>query len=94
VPSTPTVPPALPTSVVTPTITTTFLPLPEIVLQFPESPDGNAFQENPAALKGPEAGSAGQDAWYSPGRYLFIGFIVTIWVILGGWFFFSIRKLE
>lgn len=82
------------TGVISATITATFLPLPEIVMQFPQAPDSRSFDIDPALLNNSQMQIEQQDAWRSPGRILFIGFIVTIWVLLAGWFFFSIRKLE
>jgi hypothetical protein len=32
--------------------------------------------------------------WFTTERLIFLGFILLIWVILGGWFYLSYRRLE
>jgi hypothetical protein len=63
-------------------------------MQFPAAPEASTLLSEPAARNNPQITGGPQDPWRSPGRYLFIGFIVLIWVLLGGWFYFSMRKIE
>jgi len=67
--------------------------LPSITFSFPansqELPQAMAMAEGSQANLQQDASSSGVEA----GQVLFIGVILMIWVILGGWFFLSVRKL-
>jgi hypothetical protein len=69
------------------------LPLPEITIQFAENsagtPDLNILA-NPGLAK--EDAQVGSSASWS--RYGTLGFILLIWTLLGGWFWFTFRKIE
>jgi hypothetical protein len=87
-----------PTEIPAPTATETdaeliipTLPLPSITLVFPDTPT----PELVAPTETPQAGSIPQNAtWFTPSRLLVIGLIVMVWVILGGWFVFALRKIQ
>lgn len=67
------------------------LPLPSITLIFPDTPTPQI--ELPTET--PAAGTIPQNAtWFTPSRLLVIGLIVMVWVILGGWFIFALRKIQ
>ena len=67
------------------------LPLPSITLIFPNTP--TAPIETP--METPEVGTIPQNAnWFTPSRLFVIGLIVFIWIILGGWFVFALRKIQ
>lgn len=88
----------LPTEVPELTITETIaelviptLPLPSITLVFPDTPTPPLQ----APTETPQAGSIPQNAtWFTPSRLFVIGLIVMVWVILSGWFVFSLRKIQ
>ena len=87
-----------PTEVPSPTATETdaeliipTLPLPSITLVFPDTPT----PELVAPTETPQVGTIPQNAtWFTPSRLLVIGLIVMVWVILGGWFVFALRKIQ
>jgi len=87
-----------PTEVPAPTVTETdaeliipTLPLPSITLVFPDTP--TPYIEAPTET--PQAGTIPQNAtWFTPSRLLVVGLIVMVWVILGGWFVFALRKIQ
>ncbi|PWH17222.1 MAG: hypothetical protein DDG59_08265 [Anaerolineae bacterium] len=87
-----------PTDTPAPTLTETqsellipTLPLPSITLVFPDTP--TPMLEAPTQT--PVAGTIPQTAtWFTPARLLVIGLIVMVWVILGGWFIFALRKIQ
>lgn len=67
------------------------LPLPSITLIFPNTP--TAPIETP--METPEGGTIPQNAtWFTPSRLFVIGLIVFIWIMLGGWFVFALRKIQ
>ncbi len=74
------------------TATATLLPLPDLVLQFPE-PTLTTATLTPEPQSGQPAGSK-VAGWLTPGRIIFILVIVVIWILLGGWFFISMRRIE
>jgi hypothetical protein len=71
----------------------TLPPLPEITIQFVEdtagTPDLNILADPGLSKEDVQTGS-------SPGwsRYGTLGFILLIWALLGGWFWFSFRKID
>jgi hypothetical protein len=71
----------------------TLAPLPEIAIQFPEdsagTPDLNILANPGLAKEDPQAGSSA--SW---SRYGTLGFVLLIWTLLGGWFWFTFRKIE
>ena len=84
----------LPTSdrgvLITPTIesTATLIPFPTITLIFPY----------PAAASVPTPPSFSNSlpgiSWFTPMRLLFILFVTFVWIFLGGWYYFSLRRME
>jgi hypothetical protein len=80
--------------------TATLIPLPQFTFEFSTPVPAEA---SPAAL----AMAPGEDAenrasqpepspagWFTPGRLLFLGFILLVWVILGAWFIFSMKRMQ
>jgi hypothetical protein len=96
--SLPSATPLPPTEIPVPTATETVaeliiptLPLPSITLVFPDTP--TPYLEVPTET--PQAGTIPQNAtWFTPSRLLVIGLIIMVWVILGGWFVFALRKIQ
>ena len=75
--------------------TTTLIPLPEITLQFPTL----GANQNPAAAESieiPENPSEERERSLLTrlGRALFLLLVVLIWLVLGGWFYFSTRRMD
>lgn len=66
--------------------TATLIPLPTLNLVFSEDTPTPTLE--PAASQ-----DQGGSPWATPQRLVPLGFIVLIWVILGGWFYFSQRRL-
>jgi len=74
------------------TPTPTFIPLPEITMQFPSSAGlGSALPTPPSAK--PVSFSSWL-SWLTPTRVLFMIFILFVWLFLAGWFYSSIRRVE
>jgi hypothetical protein len=69
--------------------TATLIPFPTITLEFPATALAAAPQSNSVQA---ETVSNQQDRGFN--RYLPLGFILLIWVLLGVWFYFSSRSLE
>jgi hypothetical protein len=67
--------------------TATLIPLPTLNLVFSDNTPTPTL--DPAAL----TGNKGASSWATPQRLVPLGFIILIWVILGGWFFLSQRRL-
>ena len=77
------------------TATATLIPLPEITLQFPTPVEALGSDSLKSGLTRQESETGGkQAAWFTLERLVFLGFILLIWVILGGWFYLSYRRLE
>ena len=74
--------------------TATLIPLPDVTMQFPDVPTAAVD----IALKngGVSASNVEQSSlsWFTPERSIFVGFILLIWFLLGGWYFITMRKLE
>ena len=71
----------------------TFVPLPSISIQYVDGLTGTPELTEAimaASADGPEQ-SGNYSGW---SRYGTLGFILIIWVLLGGWFWLSFRKLE
>ena len=68
--------------------TATLIPFPTIDLEFPY-PAGVAVPTLPSTPN-----SLPGISWFTPMRLLIILFITFVWVFLGGWYYFSLRKLE
>jgi hypothetical protein len=91
--------PIIPTSQASPTElitgTATLVPLPEITLQFPTA-IAQAEPVNPQAqpVQGNSAKENNRPAWLTLQRAIFLGIILLIWIILGGWFYFSYRRSQ
>lgn len=68
--------------------TATLLPFPTITLEFPATALAAAPQSRPLQAET----ASQQDRGFS--RYLPLGFILLIWLILGVWFYYSSRSLE
>jgi hypothetical protein len=75
---------------ITPTLerTATLIPFPTITLEFPY----------PAAVSVPTPPSFSNSlpgiSWFTPMRLLFILFVAFVWIFLGGWYYFSLRRME
>ncbi|MCS7247279.1 MAG: hypothetical protein NZ840_03460 [Anaerolineales bacterium] len=67
------------------------LPLPDITLIFPNTPTlPFAF-----STETPQVGSVSQSAVrFALSRLLALGLVVMAWVVLGGWFLFTLRKIQ
>lgn len=66
------------------------VPLPSITIIFPDSPTPTI-----EATLAPAAGSVPDNAgWFTPQRIAVLGIIAFIWIVLGGWFFMTIRKIQ
>lgn len=75
--------------------TATLIPLPEITLQFATpTPAAVAMASGETASGEPSPGEENTTGWLTPGRAVFLGLLALIWVILGVWFYFSLRKLH
>ncbi len=75
--------------------TATLIPLPEITMQFPTAVAAAQVVAIPEGSE--QEGTALQPVrrtWLTLERMIFIGFLLLIWVLLGGWFFFSYRQIE
>jgi len=72
--------------------TATLIPLPSITMIFPKSPTSGQL----VAVAGQNISSnnAPRSGWRSPQRLAVIAIVLAVWVILGGWFFFSFRRLD
>jgi hypothetical protein len=68
--------------------TATLIPFPTITLEFPY-PAGQVVPTPP-----PPSRILPGLSWFTPMRLLFILFVVFIWVFLGGWYYFSLRRME
>ena len=77
------------------TSTATLIPLPTIAMVFPGIPsptDSGDILKSPALKeKSPENGLA---RWTNPEQLVLMGMIVLIWILLVGWFFFSMRRMD
>lgn len=64
------------------------VPMPSITLIFPDTATAA-----PLITATPAAGTMPDNAsWFTPQRLVVLGIIAFIWVVLGGWFFVTIRK--
>jgi hypothetical protein len=72
--------------------TATLVPLPSITMIFPETP--TPVQAAAVSDQNNPANEAPRSGWKSPQRLAVIGIVLAVWVILGGWFFFSFRRLD
>lgn len=64
------------------------VPMPSITLIFPDTATAV-----PLITATPAAGTMPDNAsWFTPQRLVVLGIIAFIWVVLGGWFFVTIRK--
>ena len=67
--------------------TETLIPFPTITLEFPYP--ANVILPTPPRVPT----LADTIGWFTPLRLLLIGFLLFVWVFLGGWFYFSLRRL-
>jgi hypothetical protein len=80
--------------------TATLIPLPEITLEFstpaPGSSTPGAIAMGSGAQAGPTSADTGPSSsgWLTPGRMVFLGLILLVWVLLGVWFFFSMKRVQ
>jgi len=92
-PTQPVVPELTPTESIT--ATATLIPLPELTLQFPTEVPAVGSSSLKSDLEQPEAETGSKrPVWFTFEKLIFLGFILLIWVILGGWFYLSYRRLE
>jgi hypothetical protein len=82
----------LPTETLTPTAT--LIPLPEITMQFPTPPEGSDALDLQASEKQGSSPEGARRVWFTLERLIFLGFLLLVWVLLGGWFYLSYRRLE
>ena len=68
--------------------TATLIPFPTIALEFPY-PAGEVVPTLPSLSR-----ISPGISWFTPTRLLFILFVIFIWVFLGGWYYFSLRRIE
>jgi len=75
--------------------TTTLIPLPEITLQFPTL-GANINPADAQSIEIPENPSEERERSLLTrlGRALFLLLVVLIWLVLGGWFYFSTRRMD
>jgi hypothetical protein len=72
--------------------TATLEPLPSLALVFATTPDQSAqVTMTPTALADP---GLQKPSWISKKGLTIVGLLVVIWLALGGWFFFSFRRME
>ncbi len=68
------------------TATATLIPLPELTLQFPTPLLTASPSPTPAA--------AAQSDQRAGMQMIFLAFILSVWGLLGGWFYFTLRKMN
>jgi hypothetical protein len=68
--------------------TATLIPLPAITLEFP------TLTATPSSTTTPIPSLQDRIAWLSPGRMFMIGLVIIIWILLGSWFIYTLRRLE
>jgi len=68
--------------------TTTLIPFPTIELDFP-SAAGMSVPTPPADIN-----TFPGISWFTPTRLLLILFVTFMWIFLGGWYYFSLRKMK
>jgi len=81
----------------TPTIaaSATIIPVPEITLQFPTTVVEPSIPDSQASLEEQNPGLEGaRKVWLTLERLIFLGFILLVWVLLGGWFYLTYRRIE
>ncbi|MGB9521379.1 MAG: hypothetical protein ACPL6F_01360 [Anaerolineales bacterium] len=66
------------------------LPLPSITFIYPDTATA-VIEASPTLVAGTIPNNA---SWFTPQRLIVLGLIVAVWVILGGGFFFILRKIE
>lgn len=78
----------------------TLIPLPEITLIF-ETPEPDTATPAAIAMSSGEQASpaiaesaSSSSGWLTPGRLIFLGLILLVWVILGVWFFVSMKRVQ
>jgi hypothetical protein len=72
--------------------TATLEPLPSLALVFATTPEQSTQVTNtPITLADP---SVQKPSWISKKGLIIVGLLVVIWLALGGWFFFSFRRME
>lgn len=75
---------------ITTTATATLIPFPELQVIFPTVVVAEVKGQASADL----SGRANSMSWFTWDRLLFLAFILLIWLLLGSWFYFSLRRLE
>jgi len=71
--------------------TNTLIPLPTVTFVFPDRAEQDA---TPKIVITRVVASSGGAGWATPQRIMVVGLLVVIWGLLGGWFYFSMHKLE
>lgn len=74
--------------------TATLIPLPEFTLEFATATPAAVAMAQQGGPQVPPAQSAAASGWLTPGRLLFLGFILLVWVILGVWFYLSMKRVQ
>lgn len=76
----------------TPQPTATLIPLPSITMLFPTAA-ADASEENPVNVR-EDMRKTSSTSWFTPQRMMVVLVIATIWIMLGGWFYLSFKRLE
>lgn len=71
--------------------TSTLVPLPSITLLFPTAM-GRAPAEDASNVR-KDLHKSRSDSWFTPQRMVILLVIATIWIMLGGWFYLSFKRL-
>lgn len=81
---------------VTPEIegTATLVPLPSIAIIFPTAIAKQPDVKSDNMTNNPNTRGNNSDSWLTPQRMVMVVIIIAIWVMLGGWFFLSFKRLE
>lgn len=68
--------------------TSTLIPFPTIDLEFPHTAG------MPVPTHPPDLNTFPGISWFTPTRLLLILFVTFMWIFLGGWYYFSLRKMK
>ncbi len=73
--------------------TATLVPLPSMTIVFPTA-IGKVIEKEEAAKAGGNSPKANSASWLTPQRMVVVAVIASIWIMLGGWFYLSFKRLE
>lgn len=74
--------------------TATLLPLPSITIVFPTAVVKQPDEPDANLLESAKASRSNSDTWLTPQRMVIVAVIAGIWIMLGGWFYLSFKRLE